>query len=149
MQEQGFRPAPPSEPDVRQSEVPGLLEPAVMIDASASAFQTAPFSQDGTQSHAYPPVDLSQLAGFGLFEAAEPVWQCLIEVRHDGFHALDIVTLFRRFRGLMVSRSLRKLLERNPSLCLAKRLSKIGLMTIPIAACTSRSVTVGMPNGRF
>jgi hypothetical protein len=48
-----------------------------VVFSPATAFQTAPFSQDGTQSHAYPSVDFSQCTGFDVFEVAEPAGQCL------------------------------------------------------------------------
>ncbi len=37
----------------------------------------------------------------------------------------------------------------NPWLCSANSRSKIGSMTLFVAVCTTRSVTVGMPNGFF
>jgi len=38
---------------------------------------------------------------------------------------------------------------RNPYECSAKPISKIGSITLSNVACTTRSRTVGIPNGRF
>jgi hypothetical protein len=82
---------------VKQAEEPEFREvavgPSLVFIPTAAAFQAAPISQDGAQSHALPPVDLPQLAAPSnnpandpaLRPALRPILRCAFRQAFHGF----------------------------------------------------------------
>ena len=79
-----------------QGEQPTLGEegigPALMVDAASGAALALAFTQDASQPHAQPPIQLRKRPEAAVLEVSKPALQRPVQVRDDGRETIPMAT---------------------------------------------------------